>query len=47
MNKLNQLLMAGLILLGAANVSAEDRNNVLKVYWMTSKPGIKSKQVKT
>lgn len=32
MNKLNQLLMAGLILLGAANVSAEDRNNVLKVY---------------
>lgn len=32
MNKLNQLLMAGLILLGAANISAEDRNNVLKVY---------------
>lgn len=32
MNKLSQLLMAGLILLGAANVSAEDRNNVLKVY---------------
>lgn len=32
MNKLNQLLMAGLFLLGAANVSADDRNNVLKVY---------------
>ncbi len=32
MNKLNQLLMAGLFLLGAANVSADDRSNVLKVY---------------